>query len=94
MSVSFSRRKQTGSGAASTRSAAPAERGAVTTVELEHRLRVVRPILPEIVRRVEVRGLGVAGGRVDLEFRRTSGGRATVQVLGVEGDVDVVIEDR
>ncbi|WP_437716994.1 glycogen debranching N-terminal domain-containing protein [Sorangium sp. So ce448] len=60
----------------------------------DRRLRVVRPILPRLVRRATVRGLAVADGRVDLEFRRRRGGAVDVDVLRVEGDVDVVVEER
>ncbi|WP_437592265.1 amylo-alpha-1,6-glucosidase [Sorangium sp. So ce1000] len=60
----------------------------------ERRLRVVRPVLPRLVRRATVRGLAVGDGRVDLEFRRTQGNAVAVDVLRVEGDVDVAVEER
>lgn len=60
----------------------------------ERRLRVVRPVLPRLVRRATLRGLAVADGRVDLEFRRKRGDAVEVDVLRVEGDVDVVVEER
>ena len=57
----------------------------------DKRLRVARPILPAFIQRLEVRGLRVAGSRVDLRFEGTSDGVA-VQLLGIKGDVDVVVE--
>ncbi|WP_437300277.1 glycogen debranching N-terminal domain-containing protein [Sorangium sp. So ce426] len=60
----------------------------------ERRLRVVRPVLPRLVRRATVRGLTVADGRVDLDLRRAGGDRVEVDVLRVEGNIDVVVEER
>jgi glycogen debranching enzyme len=58
----------------------------------EHRLRLVRPALPDYVDRLRVRGLRVGSGVVDLRFERTSKGHSAVEVLDVEGDVDVIID--
>lgn len=55
------------------------------------RLRVVRPILPAFIQRLEVRDLRVARSRVDLRFEGTSDG-VSVQLLGIKGNVDVVVE--
>lgn len=53
-----------------------------------NRLRVVRPILPAGVNRVELFGPRLGRGRVDLRFRRGEG-RAEVEVLRREGGVEV-----
>ncbi|WP_437978353.1 hypothetical protein WMF11_18095 [Sorangium sp. So ce295] len=42
----------------------------------------------------EVRGLTVADGRVDLDLRRAGGDSVEVDVLRVEGNIDVVVEER
>lgn len=57
----------------------------------DHRLRVVRPILPDYFTRVELHRLRVGGDRVDLRFERSGGGMA-VQVLGRMGGLNVVVE--
>ncbi len=54
------------------------------------RLRIVRPRLPSFVNRLELRGLPVAGARVDLAFRR-EGDATDFTVEGVEGDLEVVV---
>ncbi len=56
----------------------------------ERRLRIVRPRLPVFVDRLQLRGLAVAGARVDLEFHRA--GDATEFSVGrIEGDLEVVM---
>ena len=55
------------------------------------RLRVVRPVLPARLGRVELAGLRVAGGSVDLRFER-SGGRVVLADARTVGDVEVVFE--
>jgi glycogen debranching enzyme len=57
----------------------------------ERRLRIIRPILPDFVDRLEVHRLRVGSGHVDLSFERSSDGVA-VKVLKVEGPLDVIIE--
>jgi glycogen debranching enzyme len=60
---------------------------------LHRRLRVRRPSLPHWVNRVEVMGLAIADGRVDLLFERTgTGGQVALTDARIEGDVDVVLE--
>ncbi len=54
-------------------------------------LRVVRPILPEMVHWVELRSLRVGHGRVDLRFQQHEEGDVTVEVLKAR-DVEVEIE--
>lgn len=58
----------------------------------EHRLRIVRPILPDVISHLEVHRLRVGGGRVDLDFERTHDGAVAVTVPKVEGDLQVIVE--
>lgn len=55
------------------------------------RLRVVRPLLPEFVNRLELRNLAVGAANIDLRFRR-SASHVLVDILRVEGDLDVSVE--
>ncbi|MBI4497550.1 MAG: amylo-alpha-1,6-glucosidase [Chloroflexi bacterium] len=57
----------------------------------ERRLRLVRPILPDFVDRIELRGLRVGDARTDLRLERSSTGVA-LRVLKVEGELDVIVE--
>jgi glycogen debranching enzyme len=60
---------------------------------LERRLRVRRPSLPRWVNRVDVEGLAVGDGHVDLRFERTGAGDSVALTdARIEGDVDVVLE--
>ncbi|MCW2983452.1 MAG: sle [Conexibacter sp.] len=60
---------------------------------LQRRLRVRRPSLPRWVNRVDVEGLAIGNGRVDLRFERTGGGDSVALTdARIEGDVDVVLE--
>ena len=57
------------------------------------RLRVRRPSLPRWLNRVEVRGLRIAGARVDLLFERAgAGGQVALTDARIDGDVEVVLE--
>jgi glycogen debranching enzyme len=58
----------------------------------DRQLRLVRPILPDVLRRLEVERLRVGDASVDLRFERTPDGRVTTEVRRVEGRLDVVIE--
>ncbi len=58
----------------------------------EGRLRVVRPVLPESVGEVELRGLRVGSGSVDLAFVRRADGGCDARVLEARGGVDVEVE--
>ncbi|HEX4735845.1 MAG TPA: glycogen debranching N-terminal domain-containing protein [Thermoleophilaceae bacterium] len=58
---------------------------------LEQRLRIVRPSLPAWLSHVELRGLEVAGSRIDLTIDR-DGDAATLADVRVDGDVEVVLE--
>jgi glycogen debranching enzyme len=59
----------------------------------DHRLRIVQPVLPDFVDRIEVHGLRVGSAKADLGFERTASGIA-VQVLKVEGELNVVVEPK
>jgi glycogen debranching enzyme len=60
---------------------------------LQRRLRVRRPSLPRWVNRVDVEGLAIGDGRVDLRFERTGAGDSVALTdARIEGDVDVVLE--
>jgi glycogen debranching enzyme len=57
------------------------------------RLRIVRPLLPKTVDDLDVRRLRVGDSRTDLRFRRGEGERVDVEVLSVDGDLDVVVTE-
>ncbi|HEX6964283.1 MAG TPA: glycogen debranching N-terminal domain-containing protein [Gemmatimonadaceae bacterium] len=57
----------------------------------EHRLRIVRPLLPHFVEWIELRHLAVGDAHTDLRFER-AGSEVAVRVLGVHGNLDVVVE--
>ena len=60
---------------------------------LAGRLRVRRPSLPRWLSRVEVRGLRIAGARVDLLFERAgAGGQVALSDVRVDGDIEVALE--
>ncbi len=58
----------------------------------EHRLRIVRPVLPPNVGRVTLRRLRVGQAEADLQFVRAPDGRTGCQVLKTQGRLDVEIE--
>jgi hypothetical protein len=51
-------------------------------------------VLPDFVHSLEVRRLRVGTDRVDLRFERTGSGKVAVDVLGVEGHLEVVMDLR
>jgi glycogen debranching enzyme len=55
------------------------------------KLRIVRPLLPEFVERLDVVKLRVGAAKVDLRFRRTAKD-VTVDILRLEGELEVVVE--
>jgi hypothetical protein len=57
------------------------------------RLRVVRPMLPEFVERLDVMRLAVGAAKVDLRFSRTAKD-VTLEILRLDGELDVVVEQR
>lgn len=58
----------------------------------EHKLRIVRPILPDFVDRIQVRSLRVGDATVGINFERTSEDHCAVDVVKIEGELDVVVE--
>jgi glycogen debranching enzyme len=58
---------------------------------MEHRLRIVRPVLPELLEWVQLHQLRVGDCSVDLRFQRTRNGVA-VQVERKDRALDVIIE--
>lgn len=57
------------------------------------KLRIVRPVLPERIQQIELRGLKVGTAAVDLRFEREGGGRLVPRILAVEGDVKIQLEE-
>jgi hypothetical protein len=55
------------------------------------RLRVVRPLLPEFVERLDVMRLAVGAAKVDLRFTRTARD-VSVDILRLDGELDLDIE--
>jgi hypothetical protein len=60
---------------------------------LERRLAIVRPVLPEGVRHVELHGMRVGDARVDLEFTRDPHGHTRAIVGRVDGELEVTAHD-
>ena len=58
---------------------------------LAHRLRIVRPVLPRKIDRVEIKHLCVGSARVDLLFKRRDG-VVTASVQQLVGGLEVIIE--
>jgi glycogen debranching enzyme len=57
----------------------------------ESKLRIVRPMLPENVNEVEVHGLRVGQGSVDLRFTR-SGDHVAAKVQQMKGKMEVIVQ--
>jgi glycogen debranching enzyme len=56
------------------------------------RLRIVRPSMPDFVHHLELRGLRVGDARADLRFESTSEARTAVDVLKIEGDLEILVQ--
>ncbi len=56
-----------------------------------NRLLITRPILPDFIDRLEVRGMIIGDANVDLKFERTSDDNVAVKVLKIEGKLDIVL---
>ena len=56
------------------------------------RLRIVRPLLPEFVDRLQVNQLRVGDAQVDLSFERTRNGKIACAVLTVDRSLEVLVE--
>jgi glycogen debranching enzyme len=63
----------------------------LTAEAFEKRLRILRPVLPDFVRQVDIIGLRVGGVSIDLRFERISDAIA-VKVLKQDGPLNVIIE--
>ncbi len=63
----------------------------LTPKAFEKRLEIVRPCLPDFVRRVEIRRLRVGKGSADLRFERNRDGVLETYVSRVAGDLSVDI---
>ena len=57
-----------------------------------HRLRIVRPMLPDSINTIDVRRLRVGKATVDLRYERAADGHVAVRVLKRHGELDVVVE--
>ena len=57
------------------------------------RLRLVRPVLPTGVNRMEVRDLSVGDGRVSFAVTRRDAEHVDVEILSREGDIDVALDE-
>jgi glycogen debranching enzyme len=57
----------------------------------ESKLRIVRPMLPENVNEVEVHGLRVGQGSVDLRFTR-SGDHVAAKIQQMKGKMEVIVQ--
>ncbi len=64
----------------------------LTPEAFDKRLRVVRPVLPQHLEHVTLRGLRVGRAKVDLRFATGAEGKVGVEVLGKQGELDVVAE--
>ncbi len=58
----------------------------------ERRLRIVRPTLPDFVHDLELHDLRVGDARADLRFERTAETRVAVDVLKIEGDLEILVQ--
>lgn len=58
----------------------------------ERRLKITRPVLPDLMDYVELRGLRVGAAQADLRFERRSDGTVSVEVLKIEGDLKVELD--
>ncbi|HEU4642260.1 MAG TPA: glycogen debranching N-terminal domain-containing protein [Gemmatimonadaceae bacterium] len=58
----------------------------------EKRLRIVRPMLPDFVDRLDLRDVTVGDARVSLRFQRGARGATEVSVLGVNGTLEVAVD--
>ncbi|HEY7162038.1 MAG TPA: amylo-alpha-1,6-glucosidase, partial [Acidobacteriota bacterium] len=64
----------------------------LTPKGFERKLLIVRPSLPDFVESVEVNRLRIADAKVDLKYVRNPQGRPSVDVMNVEGKLDIIIQ--
>ncbi len=58
----------------------------------QHRLRIVRPLLPQFVQQLDVRRLRVGSATVDLHYELSPDGNVAVGVLKIDGPLSVQVE--
>lgn len=58
----------------------------------DRRLRIAGPMLPDGIEHIEVYGLRVGGASANLRFVRTPEGAVSVEVLKIDGQLDVVVQ--
>lgn len=58
----------------------------------DRQLRIKRPLLPQAVHMLEIRGVRVADATVDLRFERTPSGDVAVSAERIDGALDIVVE--
>ncbi|BCA56946.1 putative Amylo-alpha-1,6-glucosidase [Nitrospira sp. KM1] len=61
---------------------------------LDHRLRIVQPLLPPFLNELEVHKLRIGGAEADLRFIRASEDTVRVEIMKVEGRLDILVEER
>ena len=66
----------------------------LTPEAFEGRLRIVRPLLPDRVRKIELKRMRVGNARADLAFTRRGDHAVDVEILAIDGDLDVVVDDK
>ena len=49
-------------------------------------------MLPENVNRINVRGLRVSDASIDIHIEKVSSGQTSVNVMALEGELDVTLE--
>src|SRR5581483_8435803 len=59
----------------------------------EGQLHVVRPLLPAGCEHLQLQGLRVGSARVDLRFTRMASGKVGMEVLSLQGDLEVVMQE-
>lgn len=58
----------------------------------EHRLHIIRPLLPKMLNGFKVEGLRVGDASVDLQFKRSTDGGVVVHTLRKDGDLQIDVE--
>jgi glycogen debranching enzyme len=64
----------------------------LTPEAFDKRLRIVRPTLPEDARSLQMTGLRVGKATADISFTANDQGEVQVEVLKVDGDLDIKVE--
>ncbi len=58
----------------------------------DQRLRIVRPLLTDLIDWLQVKQLRVGKARVDLAFERTPEGTIAVNVEKIDGSLEVIVD--